>query len=348
MAGRQAPAGGAEPADASKPVALVTAFTDAALTVILQEIAAGPRPPVAQWFVGTYGINRQVANLVADTPGCTYAPVFCIQPTTSKQARMKRRVAAEVATHLDPAHAGEIPGTSSGRVLPPGDRRAWGLELGRRFRDDIRGARAQGVRIDSWQFDEILGECGRSGSNPHREFVGGALRGIADGRPELLEKPEQGFVWAAHTAMTGLPGLSTSANPGLPGFWEDLDRAASFLVGEEYPEFRGAPAGTVRQYSDPHRALLRSSGAIRRGLGERYVVGMTPGWRPRSVGLGGNVDGKPLGFVTTWRTGFIDARIAAQRPRGYAQFNFVKENAQPERAADAVQSLHHAVRRHGV
>jgi len=75
---------------------------------------------------------------------------------------------------------------------------------------------------------------------------------------------------------------------------------------------------------------------------------MTPGWRPHSLGLGGNVDGKPLPFVTTWRSGFIDARIAAQRPRGYAQFNFRVENVRPpERIKDAVQSLHHACSQHG-
>jgi hypothetical protein len=347
MAGRRNPPGAAAPGASSKPVALITAFSDAALAVILAEIAAGPQPPAAQWFVGTYGISRTIAGLVADTPGCTYAPVFSIQPATSKAARKKRSVSAEVATHLDTAHSGEIPGSSAGKVIPPRDRRAWGLELGRRFRDDMRGARAQGIRIDAWQVDEILGQCGNRGSNPHREFVGGMLRGIADGRPELLEKHERGFVWTAHTAMTSLPGLAVSGNPGLGGFWEDVDRAALFLVGEEYPEFSGAPSSKVPEVTNPHRALVRSRGAIRRGLGERYIVGMSPGWRPRKAGLGGNLTNQSPAFVTTWRSGFIDARIAAQKPSGYAQFFFVKENADADHAADAVRSLHHAVKRHG-
>ena len=339
MAGRRSPA-------FSKPVALITAFTDAALTVILREIAAGPQPPKARWFVGTYGISRTIADLVADTPGCSYAPVFSIQPTTSKAARKKRRVSAEVAKHLDTAHAGEIPGSAAGKVLPPRDRRVWGLELGRRFRDDMRGAHAQGIRIESWQFDEILGQCGDPGSN-HREFVGGVLRGIADGRPELLEAHKQGFVWTAHTAITRLPGLAVSGHPGLGSFWEDVDRAAAFLVGEEYPEFHGHPTSKVPDLANPHRALVRSRGAIRRGLGERYIVGMSPGWRPRSAGLGGNLHHESPAFVTAWRNGFIDARIAAQKPRGYAQFYFVKENADADHAADAVRSLHHAVKQHG-
>ena len=265
MAGRRSPPGAA--AASAKPVALITAFTDAALTVILREIAAGPQPPKARWFVGTYGISKKIAGLVADTPGCDYAPVFSIQPATSKAVRKKRGLSAKVAAQLDKAHAGEIPGSAAGQVLPPRDRRAWGLELGRRFRDQMRGARAQGIRIDSWQFDEILGQCADSGPN-HRESVGGALRSIADGRPELGEAHEQGFVWTAHTAMTRLPGLAVSGHPGLGGFWTDVDRAAAFLVGEEYPEFQGHPTSKVPDVANPHRALVRNRGAIRRGLGE--------------------------------------------------------------------------------
>ena len=80
---------------------------------------------------------------------------------------------------------------------------------------------------------------------------------------------------------------------------------------------------------------------------------MTPGWHakagspPKDLGLGGNLDSKPDPFVSTWRTGFIDGRIRAHQPSGFAQFNFVVENAQPNHARDAVQSLHHAANQHG-
>ena len=69
---------------------------------------------------------------------------------------------------------------------------------------------------------------------------------------------------------------------------------------------------------------------------------MTPGWLP-SDGLLGNVDGRPLEFVTAWRHAFMEGRVAGQAPRGFAQFNFVKENARPHRVKDAVESLHRAV-----
>jgi hypothetical protein len=127
----------------------------------------------------------------------------------------------------------------------------------------------------------------------------------------------------------------------VPGFWQALQRASLFLVGEEYAEFTGDPARVGRGFADGQQALVRNPG-VRRSLGQRYVVGMTPGWRPESTGLGGNVDGMPLREVTRWRNSFVDARIAEQPPRGFAQFNFVKENVRDKRLEDAVASLHHA------
>jgi hypothetical protein len=330
--------------DEVKPVAMVTVFGAAALERILDEVAAGPNPPIADWYIGTYGTSRAVAERVKGTAGCRYAPVFAIQPSTSMKTRLRRRVSKADAARLeDAAHAGEIPGSSAGSVLPPRDRRAWGIELGRRFRDELRANRASGIGVDAWQFDEILSECRTPGPNAHREFVGGVLRGLAEGRSKLGDTLEPGFVWSARRAITALAELSLAdARP----FLEDLDRAARFLVGEEYPDFRGDPGAAARQFSAGHQALVSSPG-IRRALGERYVVGMTPGWRPAASGLGGNVDGKPLADVTEWRNGFLRARIAAARPRGYAQYNFVKENVRPiRRLEDAVQSLHHACRRH--
>jgi hypothetical protein len=327
-----------------RPVALITAFSDAVLQRILNEIAAGPRPPVADWFVGTFGVNKAAAERVAGVRGCRYAPVFGIQPATSMQARLKRRLSKELASRVgDAAHAGEIPGSSDRQVIPPHDRRAWGIELGRRFRDELRANRSRAFPIELWQFDEVLGQCGQAGSsNRHREFVGGVLHGLAQGRPELDDRPQKGFVWVARTAVmaAGLPGLPFAGD--VPPFWQDLDRAALFLVGEEYPPFTGNPGSASQVFSDGHRALVRKTG-VRRSLADRYVVGMTPGWR-LVPGLGGNVGGKTPAEVTTWRNGFIDARTAARRPAGFAQFNFVQENARPNRVEDAVRSLHHASR----
>jgi hypothetical protein len=327
-------------AGAERPVVLIAVFSETVLQRILDTIAAG-EPPVGDWFIGTFGMKKAVAEKITKRPRRRYAPVFPIQAKDGLQTRLRRRLSQEAAALLDDAaHAGEIPGSSAGQAISPVDRRVWGIELGRRFRDEIRAARAKGIPVATWQFDEILGECGRSGSsNPHREFIGGVLRGLAVGRPQLGDTHEKGFVWAAHTAMTGLPGLPISGD--LRRFWQDLDAAARFLVGEEYPEFTGDPAGAARAFCAGHQALARKPG-IRRKLADRYLVGMTPGWRPRQFGLGGNVAGKSPAEVTQWRNGFIDERIGLQRPRGFAQFNFAKENTRSNRVEDAVRSLHHA------
>jgi hypothetical protein len=322
----------------AKPVALITAFSARVLPQILEAIAEGPQPPVADWFVGTYGINKRASELIVGVPGCRYAPVFGIQPHTSAGARKRRNLPRTLAAKVDRTRTGALPGGDE--LVPPSEPRIWGLELGRRFRDQLRANRAKEIQIDTWQFDEILGQCARSASA--RAFVGGILRGLAQGRRKLGDTPEKGFVWTATTAVAQLPGLEITDE--VQRFWEDLDKSALFFVGQEYPAFRGEAVDVGRGFAAGQRALVTSSGEIRSSLGRRYVVGMTPGWIP-SDGLLGNVDGKPLAFVTDWRKGFVQGRIAGQTPRGFAHFNFVRGNAKPNRIKDAVASLHHAAER---
>jgi hypothetical protein len=320
-----------------KPVAVVAAFSAGVLPRILDTIAAGPQPPVADWFVGTYGVNGHASELIRATPGCKYAPVFGIQPHTSASAREMRRVTRAQAMLLDRTRAGPIPGTDA---VPPIDQRAWGLELGRRFRDQVRANEHDGIRIDAWQFDEVISQVVSDARA--RAFVGGILRGLAQGRRKLQDRPQQGLVWTAGLAVSGLPGLAVAG--GVPHFWNDLDRAALFLVGEEYPFFRGDPVDVGGDHADGQRAFLAGAGDVRRSLGKRYVVGMTPGWID-SDGLKGNVDHQPFGFVKTWRRGFVQGRVAGQAPRGFGQFNFVHENALPARVTEAVTALHEAAER---
>jgi hypothetical protein len=322
----------------AKPVALITAFSASVLPRILEAIADGPQPPLADWFVGTYGINKRASELILAVPGCRYAPVFGIQPHTSARARQRRDLTRQLAAKVDRTRVGAIPGGDE--VMPSSEPRIWGLELGRRFRDQLRANRAKGIQIDAWQFDEILGQCATNAGA--RAFVGGILRGLAQGRRKLGDTPEQGFVWAATTAVARLPGLAITSE--VQRFWEDLDLAALFLVGQEYPAFRGEPVDVGSGFAAGQRALLASGGEIRSSLGRRYLVGMTPGWID-SAGLLGNVDDKALQFVTSWRKGFVDGRIAGQKPRGFAHFNFVRGNAKPNRIKDAVESLHHAAER---
>lgn len=319
----------------ARPVALITNFSKNAFPRILAQVAAGPQPPVADWYIGTYGISKPMADKIT-AAGFRYAPVFAIQPRTSVKIRAQRRVRKAEESLLDPAFAGKIPG--SGAIIPPAKRRAWGIELGQRYRDYMRKQRAAGVPIDSWQFDEILGQCASSAA--YRAFVGGMLRGLAEGRPELADMPEKGFVWFGFKPLTEIAGPGSSDE--VTRFWEELARATLFLVGEEYPFFRGSVTTAA---SDRARGHLKLVDSLHSELGRKYICGMTPGWKS-SPGLRGNVDDKPLDFVTDWRQGFIEARTALQRPRGYGQFSFTKENLRPrDRIDDAVASLHFASER---
>jgi hypothetical protein len=315
----------------ARPVALITNFSKTAFPRILSQIATEPGPPVADWYIGTYGISKPMAEKIA-AKGFKYAPVFAIQPHTSAKVRAERRVRKAEAALLDPAFAGKIPG--SGAIIPPTKRRAWGIELGQRYRDYMRKQRAADVLIDTWQFDEILGQCASSAA--YRAFVGGILRGLTEGRPELADSTEKGFVWFGFRALSDLPDPGFSDE--VARFWQEVTRATLFLVGEEYPFFRGSVTTAARDRARGHQRLVGGLRALER----KYICAMTPGWKS-SPGLRGNVDHQPPDFVTDWRQRFIDARIARQRPRGYGQFSFTKENLRPrDRIDDAVASLHFA------
>jgi hypothetical protein len=320
----------------AKPVALITNFRKDAFPRILGQIAAGPRPPVADWYVGTYGISKEMAEKIT-AKGFLYAPVCAIQPHTSRKIRKKRQLRKTEEALLRPDFAGEIPASASAPIIPPAKRRAWGIEFGQRYRDYMRRQRDAGVQIDAWQFDEIVGKC--ASIVGYREFVGGILRGLSEGRAELDDELERGFVWFSFEALSELRDPTFSAE--VAGFWEEVARATLFLVGEEYPFFRGSPTAAARDKGKGHTRLDGSLGQLRR----KYICVMTPGWKSSSS-LGGNVDGQPPAFVTNWRKDFIDARIALQRPRGYGQFSFTHGNVSPpERIDDAVESLHFASKR---
>lgn len=318
----------------ARPVALVTNFSKTAFPRLLAEIEAGPRPPIADWCIGTYGISKPMADAIA-AARFRYAPVFAIQPRTSKRIRERRRVRKAETELLDPEFAGKIPGGNA--VLPPANQRAWGIEFGRRYRDYIRRQRSAGVRIDTWQFDEILGKCATSSA--HRAFAGGILHGLANGRPELGDQHEKGFVWFGLKPLTDIPAPASGTEAAR--FWDEVAQATLLLVGEEYPAFHGSAEQAAREKAVGQQRL---NGGLHPDLARKYVCLMTPGWT-HSASLLGNVDDKPPAFVTDWRQGFIRARSEMEHPQGFGQFRFTAANLRPnERLRDAVASLHFANR----
>ena len=335
----------------AKPLLLISLFDGRTLAGITARLKQAPPPGGAPLFIGSYGINPVHATLIHEVPNAQYAPMFSVQPPTSVDVHKRRPVTKEEAKSLDDEFAGPIPmsGDPKTPYLPANRHREWGIELGRRFRDQLRRQRTLGIDIPegSWQLDEIVSQCaGSREPNRSRQFLGGVLHGMAFGRPELLERHERGFVWCAFLALKSLPGLALT--PALKQFWQDIDDASGNFVGEEYPRFDISPLKRSAMYSQPHRQLAASSGPLRKGLAARYVVGMSPGFFNPGGGLGGNVLGLALPAVTDWRNRFINARIAAQKPTGYAQFSLVKDNALRPNLANALDSLNHAARKHSL
>ena len=257
-------------------------------------------------------------------PNGRHAPIF---PLAHSVFWRKRKLPARDRIALRKARAaargGRIP---SPRRLSGGRAHRWGRELGRRFRDRIRNKRRGGTRVTTWQFDEVISEIGRDGRR--RTFIRGVLEGLHRGRPELGDEKLPGIVFATQKAMR------TARRGGdFKRFWRAVDRASLYVVGEEYPDFAGAPRRAASREAAGQRSLRRAS----RGLARKYVVGMTPGLR-LDPGLGGNVGHRSVGAVNGWREAFVRAR-AARRPAGFGQFHFRFENSPAKVMRAAVRSM---------
>jgi hypothetical protein len=233
--------------------------------------------------------------------------------------------------------AGPLPPLPRLLRLSSAARVTWGVELGGRFRDQLRAAARAGAPVATWQLDEIVAEAAGSQGRQYRELTRGVLRGLVFGRPRLGDRPQQGLVWWAHTAFALATRMLT---PDLAAFWRILNRAALGLIGEEYPEFAGSPAGAARCQAAGQRGLQRG-GPVRRSLARKYVAGLTPGYR-LSPGLGGNTHGLPRAEVNRWREQYVQARAAAG-VAGFAEFTFRFENSSPRVMQDVLRTLARAL-----
>jgi hypothetical protein len=309
---------------ADEPLLVLAYFEPDDVPKLIRAIKATRTPPGTRIYVGSYGVNAPTARQVHELTRGRYAPMFPIKPTSF----WNRRRAAGAA---QPQYEGQIPSLPRLLGLPAQERVAWGRELGRRFRDEVRFAEDEGVRVDAWQFDELVAEL--PASRAWRDFTRGTLHGLNFGRKELGDGPRIGFVWAARE---GLRVSRLPLNAELRALWRALDSAAYGLVGEEYPPFSGNPEDTARAYSAEQRELA-GGGSIRRELSKRYVVGMTPGWH-LARGLGGNVNGWPRSVVNRWRAKYVDER-ARIGVFGFGAYHFRFENSVEQVMRDTLAGL---------
>ena len=230
--------------------------------------------------------------------------------------------------------SGRVPDLPELLRLSAAQRTGWGVEVGRRYRDTVRHARRAGVIVDSWQLDELGTQLAGPQGRLHRQFVRGVLQGLTFGRRrELGDRELRGWVWATRAALR-LASLPVDRE--LTAFWRQLRRASFRLVGEEYPDFVGDPARAARTWSDGQRALA-AGGPTRRALAERYVAGMSPGYRI-GHGLGGNVLGLSRAEVNRWRDGYVAER-ARQGVLGFGEFHFVYENSRTTVMRDTARAV---------
>ena len=341
-----------------KRVLVVHLYKPKALPEILARLKVGKRPPETEIFLGSYGIRLADAKAISAIPGAHYAPTFHLGPAVNGEIRSGRHDLPKGTPPFDKKFAGVFPADPNVPWLPRGKiPRAWGFEIGRRFRDQLRAANKKQPLIANWQLDEIPRECAIHPTRraDFRLFVGGVVRGLAEGRPALGDKLLPGFVWIGAGALEKMPGAALSSD--VQFFWQDVNVGARYLVGEEYPIFlkgKGAAAVAAKFQARPQKALAAPGSKPRQALAKRYVVGMTPGWhKPKTSGLNGNVDfdgqgnGLKLPEVAVWRKEFITARTKAQRPCGYGMFHFDGNfNTVTQRIDEAIDALTFAAKKH--
>jgi hypothetical protein len=252
--------------------------------------------------------------------------MFPIKPTSFWNRR-------RVETPADPGRAGKLPSLGALLSGSSAERVAWGRELGRRYRDEVRDAEAEGVGVDAWQFDELVAELSGNQGRSWRQFTRGVLHGLNFGRTELGDGPRIGFVWANRQGLN-IARLPVDAE--LRAFWRALQSATFRLVGEEYPPFVGNPNDVAQADAAQQRELARR-GTIRKELAERYAVGMTPGWH-LAPGLGGNVAHLPRAEVNRWRAKYVDER-ARIGVAGFGAYYFRYENSTEQVMRDTLAGL---------
>jgi hypothetical protein len=306
------------------------------LSRLLPAIADAGMPRSTRIHVGTYGVNAEASEDIRSLEGGRYAPMF---KWTRTAAWESRRLPPADERKIDPSMRGPVPSDRRLFGLSARQRIAWGVEIGRRYRDTIRLARREGIRIDMWQFDELSREV--AASQARRELVRGMLQGLTEGRRPLGDRETKGWVWSGREALRL---AARPVTPELRALWYRLNASCFRIVGEEYPEFVGDPRVAARRWSDGYRALA-GGGPVRRSLAGRYVAGMSPGYR-LGVGLGGNTRGLSRAQVNRWRDGYIAerARIGAA---GFGEFALVGANARQTVLDDVARAVARGMARVG-
>lgn len=332
----EAPAGGASgraKTQGSRPCVLILSyFTPEELAPMLRSAAKAGFPAGSRVIVGTYGVSKETALKVKAAGSMFgYAPMFTLDNENMLEKRRLDEASEKTLGGEDGQLAKTIPPLTRVLTMAPAVRRNWGLELGRRMRDNIRAARKAGAPIASWQFDEIRSQC--ASSQAYREYSEAVLNGLANGRKKLGDSPMRGVIWIANKALP----LAGARGADIDRYWAVLDKTASWIVAEEYPVFSGSAAQKASAAYEFQKDLRKAGGARGRAAG-KYLAGLSPGYLSLELGVGGVQGGTGRFKVRDWRQDYIRAR-ACEGVDGFGIFNFMGGNAKPIVIADVINDI---------
>lgn len=323
-----APAAHAADASYAHPIVAIAYYSKNDLPTIANAVADAKLPSGVPVYYGSYWgtsaarrASRRAARAAESIPNGRVAPIFGWAPNKFWTGRRLSSSEDSKLPSSDRHYEGAAPSLST--LLQRGGSTAyrWGRELGRRFRDRLRQVESHGEPVDRWQFDEVPTNArGRDGRNA-RDLVRGMLDGLKSGRPELGDRNIHGIVYMANATLE----LAAEPDTGeLDHFWRTVNRSSIAFVGEEYPRFEGNPRRSAFVESGGQRAMAAQGGVLGK-LADKYVVGVTPGYRTDAGGLGGNVKGRSSDGANAWRSDFLAAR-AQYGVAGFATYNLLGYN----------------------
>ncbi|MCX5787686.1 MAG: hypothetical protein NTX64_04125 [Elusimicrobia bacterium] len=345
----------AKPPAAKAPAAFFSGFGKDSLPTLLDALRSRSRVfRSSVLYLGAYGVDPDLsAALHKEGANWRYAPMLTAvnRKDPSRPERVLTPQDLEKLPESAAAYAGPLPHDLSLSEptqqiehalakLDPDVQMHWGLEMGRRLRDQIRKAAREGAIVDSWQFDEIISEAfslSASGA-VWRRFLAGELHGLAFGRPELGDKPLTGLICIPHPER-----FATMRGDYSDRLIEEVNRSGRLILGEEYPVFDGDPVRSAQQMHQAVEAALRARGGIAAKLADRYAALMTPGYnvlnpKGQATGYNGNIHNWSDSRVDLWRTRYAQERARAGLA-GFGEYYFIGGDARPAVVRGAVDAI---------
>ena len=320
-----------------QPVVALSGYTPKERASLVQAAKAAHLPDGTAVYFGSYGISAADAQAAHSIPGGRYAPM--VQPSRKLHGAERKlqpfmldgKKISDPEALLESKHpgtqayAGKIPDFPKLSHMSPREQVAWGREMGRRIRDEMRNhaqSPHQPFQVDSFQLDEIFPSTAKGGehSKVALNYLRGVLEGVHLGRPELGDKPMRGLIHIARPLALGqLPAKDPAVRGEYRAFLRALDAASDQVIPEDYTAFSGDPRRAADKAMQLE-SLFAAQGPHGVALSHKIVAGMTPGLK-KGKELGGQVAGQSVSAANRWRDAF-EAQAMRDGAVGISEFNW--------------------------